>query len=162
MDELHYYVQPSVEDLPRVWWIGTGLTSSFPFHSAGDISAGLTECACYRAISSYTPTIKALQYAQERARTTTPSCCDPWRAAIVTMPKTPSASDLPGTRAERSEIIAAMGPSVSIQTLEYPDVASAITELQECNIAHFACHGVSDPVDPSRSSLILQTARTST
>ena len=70
LDELHYYMQPSVEDLPRVWWIGTGLTSSFPFHSAGDISAGLTESACYRAISSYTPTIKALQYAQERARTT--------------------------------------------------------------------------------------------
>jgi len=78
------------------------------------------------------------------------------------MPKTPSASDLPGTRAERSEVIAAMGPSVSIQTLEYPDVASAMTQLQECNIAHFACHGVSDPVDPSRSGLILQTARTST
>ena len=77
LDELHCYVQPSAEDLLRVWWIGTGLTSSFPFHSAGDISAGLTESACYRAISSYTPIIKALQYAQERARTTTPSCCDP-------------------------------------------------------------------------------------
>ena len=162
LDELYYYVQPSAEDLPRVWWIGTGLTSSFPFHSAGDISAGLTESAYYRAISSYTPTIKALQYAQERARTTTPSYCDPWRVAIITMPKTPSASNLPGTRAERSEVIAAMGPSVSIQTLEYPDVASAMTQLQECNIAHFACHGVSDPVDPSRSGLILQTARTST
>ena len=114
LDELHYYVQPSAENLPRIWWIGTGLTSSFPFHSAGDISAGLTESAYYRAISSYTPTIKALQYAQERARATTPSCCDPWRAAIVTMLKTPSASGLPGTRAERSEVIAAMGPSVSI------------------------------------------------
>ena len=78
------------------------------------------------------------------------------------MPKTPNASNLPGTRAERSEVIAAMGPSISIQTLEYPDVASAITQLQECNIAHFACHGVLDPVNPSRSGLILQTARTST
>ncbi|XTI93403.1 TPR-like protein [Cenococcum geophilum] len=152
LDELYYSVQPSVEDLLRVWWIGTGLANSFPFHSAGDMSAGLTESTCYRAISSYTPTIKALQYARECARRTIPSCCDPWRAAIITMPKTPSAGDLPGTRAEKSEVI----------TLEYPDVASAMTQLRECNIAHFACHGVSDPVDPSRSGLILQTARTST
>jgi CHAT domain-containing protein len=78
------------------------------------------------------------------------------------MPKTPGAGDLPGTREEISEVIAALGPSVSIETLEYPDVASAMIRLQECNVAHFACHGVSDPVGPSRSGLILQTARTAT
>ncbi|KAF2465628.1 uncharacterized protein BDR25DRAFT_239619, partial [Lindgomyces ingoldianus] len=164
LDELHYYVQPSADDLPRIWWIGTGLASSFPFHSAGDFSAGLSESACYRVISSYTPTIKALEYAQGRANITTniPSGRDPWRVVVVTMPKTPCADDLPGTRDERSEVIAAMGPSASVQSLEYPDVTSAMGQLQRCNIAHFACHGVSDLVDPSRSGLILQTARTTT
>jgi CHAT domain-containing protein len=78
------------------------------------------------------------------------------------MPKTPGESDLPGTRRETSEVVAAIGPSVSIETLEYPDVASAMAQLQDCSIAHFACHGVSDPSDPSRSGLILQTARTAT
>ncbi|KAH0563243.1 hypothetical protein GP486_002188 [Trichoglossum hirsutum] len=174
LDELHCHVQLSANDLPRVWWAGTGLASSFPFHSAGDMSAGPTESACYRAISSYTPTIKALQYARERAGTTIPSCRDPWRVVIVTMPKTPPAHkqsardplktprDLPGTRSERSEVITAIGSSMYIRTLEHPDVASTIVQLRECNIAHFACHGVSDPVDPSRSGLILQTARIST
>ena len=164
LDELYCYMQPSANDLPRVWWVGTGLASSFPFHSAGDISAGLTESACYRVISSYTPTIKALQYARERAGTATgiPSGRDPWRVVVVTMPETPHANDLPGTREERSEVIAAMGPSVSVECLEYPDVATAMVQLQGCNIAHFACHGVSDLVDPSRSGLILQTARTAT
>ena len=106
LDDLHYYVQPSADNLPRVWWMGTGLASTFPFHSAGDISAGLSESACYRAISSYTPTIKALQYAQGRASTTTsiPSARNPWRVVIVTMPETPHANPLPGTSLEKAEV----------------------------------------------------------
>ena len=144
--------------------MGTGLANPFPFHSAGDLSVWLLESACYRVISSYKPTIKALQYAQGRASTTTsiPSGRDPWRVVIVTMPETPRANHLPGTRAEGSEVIAAMGPSVSIKTLEHPDVGSAMAQLQECNVAHFACHGVSDLLDPSSSGLILQTAGTVT
>ena len=43
------------------------------------------------------------------------------------MPKTPNVSDLLGIRVKRSKVIAAIGPSVSIQTLKYLDIASAIT-----------------------------------
>ena len=164
LDELHYYAQPSAGDLPRTWWIGTGLASTFPFHSAGDVSAGLSESAYYRAISSYTPTIKALQYSRERASTTTSflSNRDSWRVVIVMMPETPCASPLEGTTKEMDKIKPAMGPSMSIKTLEQPDVGSTMAQLQQCNIAHFACHGVSDPLDPSKSGLILQTASTAT
>ncbi|KAF2185927.1 TPR-like protein [Zopfia rhizophila CBS 207.26] len=163
LDELQLYAQPSADNLPRVWWIGTGIASSFPFHSAGDISNRPKESTCYRIISSYTPTFKALRYAQDRARTTTLSRRDSWKPVVVTMPKTPSAGDLPGTTAESSEVIAAMGLSLSKGLpMEHPNVASTLVQLQKCNIAHFACHGVSDPDDPSRSGLILQTVGTDT
>jgi CHAT domain-containing protein len=78
------------------------------------------------------------------------------------MPETPGANPLPGTRREETEVIAAMEPSVAIETLEHPDVGSTMAQLQQCHIAHFACHGVSDLLDPSRSGLILQTAGTAT
>jgi hypothetical protein len=63
LDELRCYAQSFVDDLPRVWWIGSGFASSSPFHSARDMSAGPMSSACYRAVSPYTPTFKALQYA---------------------------------------------------------------------------------------------------
>lgn len=58
-------------------------------------------------------------------------------------------------REEGREVIATMESSMSIENLEYPDVPSTMAQLRECNIAHFACHGVSNLVDPSRSGLIL-------
>lgn len=116
LDELRYFEQLSVEILLGLWWIGTGLTSTFPFHSAGNISAGLSESACYCIISSYTPIVKAMQYAQGCTSTTTSILFDHdcWRALVVTMPKTLYMDDLPGTKEERDERIASKGSSVSI------------------------------------------------
>ncbi|KAK7582925.1 hypothetical protein V3481_012221 [Fusarium oxysporum f. sp. vasinfectum] len=56
------------EGLPRVWWIGSGLASSMPFHAAGVHTRGSTENAYCRLISSYTPSIKELTYAQNQAK----------------------------------------------------------------------------------------------
>jgi hypothetical protein len=79
------------------------------------------------------------------------------------MPKTPDANPLPGTKSKEAEVKAAMGPSASVKTLEHPDVKSAMAQLRECNVAHFACDdGVSDLLDPSKNGLILQTAGNAT
>ena len=59
-----FRVQPLERGLPRIWWIGTGLASSMPFHAAGDHSPRSKENTFSRAISSYTPSIKALAYAR--------------------------------------------------------------------------------------------------
>jgi CHAT domain-containing protein len=84
------------------------------------------------------------------------------RALIVTMPETSRADSLKGTRREKAEVIEALELFVSVESLEHPDAASTIAQLQKCNVAHFACHGVSYPSDPSQSGLILQKASSGT
>ncbi|KAJ5804819.1 hypothetical protein N7474_010706 [Penicillium riverlandense] len=156
LTELGNSVQSSLEDLPRVWWIGTGLASSFPFHAACDISTG--ENTFCRVLSSYTPSIKALQHARERVSISTPTSENPSKLPMVTMANTPGADDLPGVKAERSTVVRALGNSVQVELLDQPDSASVMRQIRECNIAHFACHGTSDSDDPSQSGLLLQTA----
>ncbi|KAJ5117770.1 hypothetical protein N7448_011402 [Penicillium atrosanguineum] len=96
LNELGHYAQSSLEDLPRVWWIGTGLASSFPFHAACDISAEPTENTFSRVLSSYTPSIKALLNSRERTSTSPSSSKYPLKLLMVTMATTPGADDLPG------------------------------------------------------------------
>jgi tetratricopeptide (TPR) repeat protein len=164
LDELDCHAQPSADDLPRIWWIGTGLASTFPFHAAGNFRAGIAESTFSRVISSYTPTVKALQDSQRRSTTTTsiPSRRDPLRALIVNVPTTPGADSLEGTEKEKAEVTDALVPTVAVESLEHPDAASTLAQLQTCDIAHFACHGITDLTDPSKSGLILQKADTET
>ena len=140
--------------------MGTGLASSLPFHSAGDISAGLMECACQYVISSYTSTIKTLQYARKCTNAREPSHSEPYRLLAITMAPKPGENALKGVDTEISSIQAAMGPSTYVEQLPSPTVATAIARLQECDFAHFACHGISNSVDPFESGLVLQTPNT--
>ena len=149
------YQPSSIDSLPRIWWIGTGLASSLPFHAAGD-PIRLAESSYSRVISSYTPSIKALQYARERRSSTAKGQCSPPNLLLVMMATTPEADDLPGTKDEKSKVIEAVGASASVHILDQPDVASVVQHLRGCNVAHFACHGVSDPADPSESGLLLE------
>ncbi|KAJ9492874.1 hypothetical protein VN97_g389 [Penicillium thymicola] len=157
LTQLGYDVQSSPESLPRVWWIGTGVASSFPFHAACDFSAGLTENTFCRVLSSYTISIKALIHARERTSISTFSSARPRKLLMVTMGNTPGAGDLPGVISEKSTVLEILGPSVQVEILDQPDSASVIRQIPESNIAHFACHGASNWLYPSQSGLLLQT-----
>ena len=162
LDEISTQNRPT-QGLPRVWWIGTGLASSMPFHAAGLHMRGSTENAYSRVISSYTPSIKALAHAQNWARSTEEPRAAHGSLLITTMPTTPrgrseknAPKDLPGVIKEKDEIIKAAHDRITTVVLNQPSAEQVLESLETCRIAHFACHGTSDSLDPSNSGLILQ------
>ncbi|OJJ96326.1 hypothetical protein ASPACDRAFT_1883063 [Aspergillus aculeatus ATCC 16872] len=150
------------QEKSRVWWIGTGAAGGLPFHAAGDYSQGpgLDGESCLdQVISSYTPTIKALhavrakaaaQQASRRVTMERPSLL------IATMPETPGHGALHGVRHEAQGIIDAVGGAMDIKQLIGPSTDEVLSQLQESELVHFACHGYSDPGDPANSHLLLQ------
>ncbi|KAH7111459.1 CHAT domain-containing protein [Dactylonectria estremocensis] len=154
--------QPS-EDLPRVWWIGSGLASSMPFHAAGVHTRGSMENAYSKITSSYTPSIKALAYARNQAKRAQEALAAQDMMLIATMPtslKRPgdkkAPKDLPGAIEETGEILNSARSHISTTVLTHPSADQVLEVLKTCRIAHFACHGTSDYSDPSNSGLILQ------
>ncbi|KAJ5763026.1 hypothetical protein N7533_001707 [Penicillium manginii] len=135
--------------------IGTGLTSSFPFHAACDSSAGPSQRTFDLVLSSYTPTVKGLLYTREHFSISPSSKESPQKLLIVTMANTPGACDLPERKSKSSIIVEVLGVSIHTKILDQPDSASVISHIHNYNIAHFACHETSDRLNPSQNSLLL-------
>ncbi|KAI8406639.1 hypothetical protein FOFC_14109 [Fusarium oxysporum] len=153
------------EGLPRVWWIGSGLASSMPFHAAGVHTRGSTENAYCRLISSYTPSIKELAYAQNQAKRAqevliAQDTNTMLVAAMPTSPKGPgdekAPKELPKVEEEMREILILTRSHMRTTVYTHPSTDQVLEALKTCRIAHFACHGTSDYSDPSNSGLILQ------
>jgi hypothetical protein len=147
----------SMEYYPRIWWIGTGLASSLPFHAARSHSPGSTENTFSHVISSYAPSIKALSYSKSRGSVNRDV---PMKALIATMPVTPGMplgrERLEGVSHEKHSVMDVLRHYTTVEQIEQPSAEAVISKVGECNIAHFACHGRTSQVDPSSSGLILQ------
>ncbi|MEU7556025.1 CHAT domain-containing protein [Streptomyces sp. NPDC044571] len=147
--------QAAHQPWPRIWWVPGGLLGLLPLHAAGYHEDGDGRTVLDRAISSYTPTLSALRHARS-----TPSVSRTDRALVVAMPTTPGAGPLRSASEEirapgalwPDPIVFVEGPTVSAHT---PTKAGVLAALPHCTIAHFSCHGASDPIDPSNSRLLL-------
>ena len=162
----HHHPPEADGEWPRVWWAPGGLLGLLPIHAAGhhgESSGQSDRTVMDRVISSYTPTIGSLYHSRHQAGARQ-SAAGP--SLIVSMPTTPGLNELKHVRLEAAFLLDHLPRPI---LLEEPDVfdentdvpatvptkASVIAALGDCTIAHFACHGHSDPADPSTSRLLL-------
>ncbi|MGW5442717.1 CHAT domain-containing protein [Streptomyces asiaticus] len=155
---------PADADWPRVWWVPGGLLSLLPLHAAGyhddPADAPDRRNVLDRVVSSYTPTVRALGYARDRARQQASLLDTEPRALIVAMPITPGLSGGAPLRFVNDEVAMLRQRLPRSILLRVPDSgvptkASVLARLPDCPVVHFACHGSSDPKDPSNSLLLL-------
>lgn len=68
----------------------------------------------------------------------------------------PGLNRLPGVLDEKLSVIEILQHFTTVEEIEQPSVAAVIHSMEKCEIAHFACHGRTNHIDPSSSGLILQ------
>ncbi|MFC7264514.1 CHAT domain-containing protein [Streptomyces lutosisoli] len=134
---------------PRLWWSPSGALTLLPLHAALRPANGSTAklCALECVVASYTPTVAALH---SPALSAAPALS----ASVVAMPVTRGHADLPGVRAEAEAVAGCYPDSVPLIGADATHDAVA-SELSRAAIAHFACHAVNVPDDPSFSGLVL-------
>jgi len=154
------YLGSKAAQCPRVWWIGCGMASSFPFHAAGiDFGPASLENTLSRVVPSYAPTIKALVHSRLRASIPITDNAEKNNVnsiLLVTMPTTVGQKNLLGVDKERDAIHLSCHGVYGVKELRLPTAESVLEELDQSRIAHFACHGLSDPMNPYESHLLLQ------
>ncbi|WP_338490953.1 CHAT domain-containing protein [Streptomyces sp. SJL17-4] len=150
LGELGLTAQPAADGpWPRIWWAPVGPLSLLPLHAAGHHRDG-GPALLDRAVSSTTPTIRALGHARAARRD---DRNEP-RLLVVAMPHTPDAPDLPGAQIE-ADHLAALIPGATVLIGADATRDTVLDALPASGWAHFACHGYSDPDNPSDSHLAL-------
>jgi hypothetical protein len=171
LEVLGYHSEPGPDQAwPRVWWATGGLLGMLPLHAAGYHSQPPGQhhrrAVIDRVVSSYTPTVRALRYARQRASAATGST----KSLIVAMPVTPGLPpemQLPNVTKEAAYVRSLVPDPVTLSEPDQagdepaagsqgtPTRATVLEHLDNCQIAHFACHGTADLTDPSQSLLQL-------
>ena len=162
LEELNFIQDISKNDgepLPRIWWISSGRMGMMPIHAAGDYASNPKIITSNYVISSYTPTIKSLAYARRKASEVQRQ---PGNNVLIIgnsrgAPSAPNKRVLNEVPAEMKAIKQiAQGAIGTTCTIPHPPSKKAVLDnLSSCNIAHFACHGVSMPTNPCNSHLLL-------
>lgn len=146
---------------PRIWWVPCGVLSLLPVHAAGYHATAASEpdpkTVIDRVVSSYTPSLRALLHT--RRRTSPPAPAHAMAVALPATPGLPGMGRLPNVPAEIGALRKHFGDLTLLaddrQGSASPVKANVLAELACHPIAHFSCHGHSDPSDPSRSRLLL-------
>ncbi|WP_431046973.1 CHAT domain-containing protein [Streptomyces sp. P1-3] len=140
---------------PRLWWCPTGWLSFLPLHAAGRGAPDSGTWVLDRAVSSYTPTLRALVRARDGLTLGAPARPSP---LVVALAETPGAARLPGASREAA-LLAELFPSGRLLAGADATVEAVVQALEAHPWVHFSCHGVSELLSPSQSGLILYDGR---
>ncbi|MCX5097226.1 CHAT domain-containing protein [Streptomyces sp. NBC_00365] len=133
--------------LPRVWWAPGGVLGTLPLHAATPEEGA--PGALDRVISSYTPTLRALHHARQRAARPAGT-----GALVVAVGDAAGLAPLPAARRE-AEHLARLLPGPEMLTGASATHSAVVAALPQHAYAHFACHALGDLERPSASRLVL-------
>ncbi|KAI1318412.1 CHAT domain-containing protein [Xylariaceae sp. FL0255] len=136
---------------PHLWWIPTGLLTSFPLHAAGRHYT--RDTVMDRVLSSYSPSIKSIIFSRQNRKTL--SISTPSQALLVAMEHTPSLSTLRYAKKEVTLLKDFLEKQGWDCPETFPQKTNILSALKGSKIFHFAGHGSTSPSDPSGSCLML-------
>ncbi|SHN19671.1 CHAT domain-containing protein [Actinacidiphila paucisporea] len=142
---------PPGQPWPRITWMPTGPLALLPLHAAGhhDGPADAGSSVMDRAVSSYTPTARILRYADGRP------AAGGGRLLAVGVTQAPGARRLEHAVPEAHAVHRLLGRPGSPCADRDATRAAVLAALPGSDWAHFACHSVTDPADPSAGALLL-------
>ncbi|MEU5952536.1 CHAT domain-containing protein [Streptomyces sp. NPDC047525] len=146
LDHLAFRATPT-GPLPRVWWSPAGALGTMPLHAAAPVDGA--SGALDRAISSYTPNLRALHHARQRAARPAGT-----GALVVAVGEATGFPPLPAAHRE-AEHLAGLLPGPEMLTGASATHSAVVSALHRHAYAHFACHAVGDLERPSGSRLVL-------
>jgi CHAT domain-containing protein len=146
-------------DSPQhIHWCPTGPFTFLPIHAAGLYGVEKTESVSDYIVSSYTPTIGALLNATPHV----PESCKMLVVIQPDQPQVPGYTALEYTAHELTKIEDHV-PTDWLVRLGIPEapasVETVLSHLPTVSIAHFACHGEQNALNPLDSALILHDGR---
>jgi CHAT domain-containing protein len=140
-----------LETLPHIWWCATGPLAFLPIHAAGIYKeeSSYDQLSNF-AISSYTPTLSALLDLPSTAPLSS------FRLLSVIESSAPGASYIPNTQQELERIQDRLRDR-DLAILEGPEAIkqTVMKAMEDCHWIHLACHGVQNPIEPTKSALLL-------
>ena len=153
----HDHVPGIGQGWPRLWWCPTGPLAVLPLHAAGYHDPDHKHRGrnvLDRAVSSYTPTLRALV----QARTTPPrpvSTRPDGQLLIVALRHTPGQPELANVDRERDLLVGLFPSRHALREGPAATRQAVHSELSRHAWAHLSCHGGQYLDDPSRGGVVL-------
>jgi tetratricopeptide (TPR) repeat protein len=160
---LHFEGQHHPNGLPpRIWWIPTGLFAWLPLHAAGRYVDDCSDTVLRRAVSTYITNFRMLDFVRSQDWSFGKSELS---GMLITMPTSKTADERIETKdelfvrtaSEEATEIVREGSKIQWHREEFekPSAKKVLDELPKYNLVHVCSHGISDPIDPGKSHLVL-------